>query len=47
METHAHAKHDHSHTHDDDGMVACCSHNELDSERSIVFYLVGMVFTRL
>lgn len=41
METHAHAKHDH--THDDDGMVACCSHNELDSERSIVFYLVGMV----
>ncbi len=36
--------HTHTHTHDDDGMVACCSHNEFESERSILVYLVGMVF---
>ena len=37
-------KHDHKHApHADDGMVACCSHNELESERSILIYMVGMV----
>lgn len=40
--SHDHSAHKHDHKHDD-GMVACCSHNEFESERSILIYLVGMV----
>ena len=41
METHTHT---HDHKHQDDGMVACCSHNEFESERSILIYMIGMIF---
>jgi Zn2+/Cd2+-exporting ATPase len=43
--SHSHAdSHSHKHHKHDDTMVGCCSHNEFESERSILIYLVGMIF---
>ncbi len=53
MTTHDHAGHDHDHgdaghSHDEGGLAThggmdCCGHEEISSERQIIFYLVGSV----
>src|SRR5262249_297990 len=59
MATHDHAGHDHKHGHTHQSYAGdrqtCCGHNEMESERQILIYLIGfvllvvsrvMVFTR-